>query len=232
MAGLARRPRTPRSSALPAAPSSQRVTRLTSSARWRGGGRRTAPAARPPPGAARRPPGRRGDHAHGGELAPPDHRHHPPSGEAEHDLVGAGQGGAPACLGQGAGERLQPVPGAGRLLVSVRPRRRPCAGAAGRARARGRRPGRPRGWSPARRSPPGRRRPCTAPGSGPAPAGRRPTRRHAPPGAWCSGAAQASSIAVLTSSAWPAEENGPGSGRRRAGPGGPARAAGTAPGSA
>jgi hypothetical protein len=121
MAALARRPRTPRSSALPAAPSSQRVTRLTSSARWRGAGRRRAPGRSrlQEPLDARLVAG--GDHAHGGELAPPDHRHHPPVGvgEAEHDLVGAGQGGAPARLGQGAGERLQPVPGAGRLLIAL-----------------------------------------------------------------------------------------------------------------
>ena len=122
MAGLARRPWTPRSSALPAAPSSQRVTRLTSSARWRGGGPSNSSGGAAASRSRSTPawsPG--GDQAHGGELAPPDHRHHPPVGvgEAEHDLVGAGQGGAPACLGQGAGERLQPVPGAGRLLVAL-----------------------------------------------------------------------------------------------------------------
>jgi hypothetical protein len=61
------------------------------------------------------------DQADGGQLPPPDHGHLPPLavGASQDDLLGPGQGGRPARLGHGTGERLQPVPGPGRLLVAL-----------------------------------------------------------------------------------------------------------------
>ncbi|HSO53857.1 MAG TPA: hypothetical protein VL330_14140, partial [Actinomycetes bacterium] len=40
-------------------------------------------------------------------------------GAGEDDLLGPGQGGRPPRLGQGAGQRLQPVPGPRRLLLAL-----------------------------------------------------------------------------------------------------------------
>src|SRR4029453_4776095 len=114
-AGLARRPRTASSSALPAAPSSQRVTRLISAARGRGAAPSNTSGADAPASSTRSSgssPGRRR----------PTAASWPRRTTVTSRPSGWGRGRAiPAAVGRGGGGPggCEPVAGAGGLLVAL-----------------------------------------------------------------------------------------------------------------